>query len=111
MSCLPLPQRRSGIRAGDTNVPAGEVTFRCKVARRHRVEHRDTYPPEFGVTARYRAEGQIAGPSFSDKRWAPPGLLTLATAWCGVVSQWGRGCTVQAMLGAFGPCWPIVAAC
>jgi hypothetical protein len=54
--------------AGDPNVPAGEVTFRSKVARRHRVEHRDTYPPEFGVTARYKAEGQIAGPSFSDRR-------------------------------------------
>ena len=49
-------------------MPAGEVTFRSKVARRHRVEHRDTYPPEFGVTARYKAEGQIAGPSFSDRR-------------------------------------------
>ncbi len=76
-------------------MPAGEVTFRSKVARRHRVEHRDTYPPEFGVTARYKAEGQIAGPAFSDKRCGPylhQASLGLCCALLAIVLQVGSQC-------------------
>ena len=37
---------------GDANVPAGSVSFRAKTGRKHRLEARDVYPDELGITAR-----------------------------------------------------------
>lgn len=63
---------------GDDNVPAGELTFKAPVGRLNRLDHRDAYPPEFAVTQRYKGEGQVAGPGFSNKRWVPGELLVFS---------------------------------
>lgn len=79
---------------GDENVPAGEITFRAPVGRLNRLDHRDMYPPEFAVTQRYKASGQVAAPGYTNKRWVPGELLvfsgngmltgsaTLGFLWC-----------------------------
>lgn len=37
---------------GDPNVPAGAVSFRAKIGRRHRLDPREVYPDELGIVAR-----------------------------------------------------------
>ncbi len=37
---------------GDANVPAGAVSFRAKIGRRHRLEARENYPEDLCVVAR-----------------------------------------------------------
>jgi hypothetical protein len=60
---LPLARRRGkwddgeecvvGVKlTGDANVPAGAVSFRAKVGRRHRLDPREVYPDELGIVAR-----------------------------------------------------------
>ena len=45
---------------GDSNVPAGEVSFKAKIGRGGRLGTPDMYPPEMGVIARYRGSGCVA---------------------------------------------------
>lgn len=49
---------------GDSNVPAGEVSFKAKIGRGSRLGTPDMYPPEMGVIARYKGSGCVAQNSF-----------------------------------------------
>ena len=49
---------------GDSNVPAGEVSFKAKIGRGSRLGTPDMYPPDMGVIARYRGSGCVAQNGF-----------------------------------------------
>lgn len=49
---------------GDSNVPAGEVSFKAKIGRGSRLGTPDMYPPDMGVIARYRGSGCVAQSGF-----------------------------------------------
>ncbi len=52
---------------GDTNVPAGNVSFRALIGRKRRTTGWDVmYPPELDVQARYPGEGRVAQQGFKD---------------------------------------------
>lgn len=52
---------------GDPNVPAGNVSFRALIGRKHRSSGYDMmYPPELDVQARYPGEGRVAQQGFKD---------------------------------------------
>ncbi len=54
---------------GDQNVPAGHVSFRAKIGRKHRRSGYDLmYPPELEISARYAGEGRVAHKGFRDAR-------------------------------------------
>ena len=56
---------------GDTNVPAGNVSFRARIGRKHRSSGWDVmYPPELDVQARYPGEGRVAQQGFKDAWYA-----------------------------------------
>lgn len=56
---------------GDTNVPAGNVSFRAKISRKHRHSGFDLmYPPELEIVARYAGEGRVAHKGFTDARYS-----------------------------------------
>lgn len=60
---------------GDANVPAGSISFRAKVGKRHKLEARDVYPDELGIVARYRGEGRVAQRGYTEPRWVEGELL------------------------------------
>ena len=61
---------------GDPNVPAGNVSFRALIGRKHRSSGYDMmYPPELDVQARYPGEGRVAQQGFKD-------------AWCAAHFSW-----------------------
>ena len=76
---------------GDANVPAGYVSFRAKVSRKHKLEAREVYPDELGISARYRGEGRVAQKGFKEPRWVEGELL--------VFSAKGSPVTAGATLG------------
>ena len=47
---------------GDSNVPAGEVSFKARIGRAGRLGAADMYHPEMGVIARYKGAGCVAQP-------------------------------------------------
>lgn len=56
---------------GDTNVPAGNISFRALIRRKHRATGYDVmYPPELDVQARYPGEGRVAQQGFKDAWYA-----------------------------------------
>ena len=56
---------------GDPNVPAGNVSFRARIGRKHRTSGWDVmYPPELDVQARYPGEGRVAQQGFKDAWYA-----------------------------------------
>ncbi|KAL6784109.1 EX1 [Auxenochlorella protothecoides x Auxenochlorella symbiontica] len=65
---------------GDRNVPAGELSFKARVGREHRLPTAvEGYPPELGVTARYAGRGRVAEPGFKNPRWVNAELLQFAS--------------------------------
>ncbi len=74
---------------GDTNVPAGNVSFRAKIGRKHRRSGFDLmYPPELEIIARYAGEGRVAHKGFKDARCDSP--------WC--ILFWLLSCIMALML-------------
>ncbi|KAL0042671.1 hypothetical protein WJX79_007465 [Trebouxia sp. C0005] len=60
---------------GDSNVPAGEISFKAKIGRGSRLGTPDMYPPEMGVIARYRGSGCVAQSGFQQPSWVDGELL------------------------------------
>ncbi len=56
---------------GDANVPAGSVSFRAKVGRKHRLDARDVYPDELGIVA--RCERVCGGGGAGRQAWEQEG--------------------------------------
>lgn len=81
---------------GDTNVPAGNVSFRARIGRKHRSSGWDAmYPPELDVQARYPGEGRVAHQGFKDAWYACSAhpSLTVAPLW---FAEWQRHASLPA---------------
>jgi len=62
---------------GDENVPCGAASFRAKVNKGNLITEGGSYPDELGVLARYKGEGRVAKPGFTDSHWVEGELLVL----------------------------------
>lgn len=62
---------------GDENVPCGAASFRAKVNKSNLITEGGSYPDELGVLARYKGEGRVAKPGFTDSHWVEGELLVL----------------------------------
>ena len=78
-------------------MPCGRVSFRAKLARRHRLDARDLYPEEMGVTARLPGEGRIADANHANAKWVDGELLVFAPSSSGGAAA--RAITGGARLG------------
>ena len=62
---------------GDENVPCGAASFRAKVNKANLITEGGSYPDELGVMARYKGEGRVAKPGFTESHWVEGELLVL----------------------------------
>eukprot|EP00271_Cylindrocystis_brebissonii_P011563 TRINITY_DN29425_c0_g1_i1.p1 TRINITY_DN29425_c0_g1~~TRINITY_DN29425_c0_g1_i1.p1 ORF type:complete len:971 (+),score=209.61 TRINITY_DN29425_c0_g1_i1:564-3476(+) len=63
---------------GDPFSKAGEITFRAKVGRHHRLSASGVYPDEMGVVARYKGQGRLAQQGENkDERWVDGEMVLL----------------------------------
>ncbi|KAG2576981.1 uncharacterized protein LOC120680081 [Panicum virgatum] len=60
---------------GDSNVPAGQITFRAKVETVKHLENPGAYLNEFGVIESYRGQLRVAGSGFTNPQWLVGELL------------------------------------
>lgn len=62
---------------GALSIPAGQVVFRAKVGKKDLLPHKGIIPEEFGVIARYKAQGRLADPGYQNPRWVDGELVIL----------------------------------
>ncbi|XP_063941619.1 protein EXECUTER 1, chloroplastic [Daucus carota subsp. sativus] len=60
---------------GDPNVPAGQATFRAKVAEKYKLPLWSLLEKEYGAVARYKGEGRLTG--FQESKWVDVEIFIL----------------------------------